>query len=106
MKKRLLSLILALCIIISFSPSNLTENLPEVDVRTEGLNPAQPQEAPAEGRRRGAADDLCLERRYRGGRRRDRRNADHAGPCNRIGKRREKTGRNRGLRTGISRYLD
>lgn len=44
----------------------------------------------AEGRRRGAADDLCLERRYRGGRRRDRRNADHAGPCNRIGKRREK----------------
>ena len=108
MKKRLLSLILALCIIISFSPSTLAANLPEVDVRTEAYPGAAPGGArrEAEGRRRGAADDLCLERRYRGGRRRDRRNADHAGPCNRIGKRREKTGRNRGLRTGISRYLD
>ena len=102
MKKRLLSLILALCIIISFSPSTLSVNLPEVDVRTAPGGARRE----AEGCRRGAADDLCLERRYRGGRRRDRRNADHAGPCNRIGKRREKTGRNRGLRTGISRYLD
>ena len=56
MKKRLLSLILALCIIISFSPSTLAANLPEVDVRTEGLTPAQPQEAPAEKPRDAGAE--------------------------------------------------
>ena len=56
MKKRLLFLILALCIIISFSPSTLAANLPEVDVRTEGLTPAQPQEAPAEKPRDAGAE--------------------------------------------------
>lgn len=56
MKKRLLSLILALCIIISFSPSTMAANLPEVDVRTEGLTPAQPQEAPAEKPRDAGAE--------------------------------------------------
>ena len=49
MKRRLLSTFLALCIIISFPPSTLAANLPEVDVRTEGLTLAQPQEsAPVE----------------------------------------------------------
>ena len=50
MKKRLLSLILALCIIISFSPSTLVANLPEVDVRRRGLPRRSSQEAPAEKR--------------------------------------------------------
>ena len=101
MKKRLLSLILALCIIISFSPSTLAANLPEVDVRTEGLTPAQPQEAPAEKPRDAGAERRTIYVSNEG-----TEEDDHAGPCNRIGKRREKTGRNRGLRTGISRYLD
>ena len=56
MKRRLLSTFLALCIIISFSPSTLAANLPEVDVRTEGLTPAQPQEAPAEKPRDAGAE--------------------------------------------------
>ena len=87
----------------------MAANLPEVDVRTEGLTPAQPQEAPAEKPRDAGAERRTIYVSNEGTEEDDgatAENADHAGPCNRIGKRREKTGRNRGLRTGISRYLD